>query len=400
MFGFVGRRLVIPLISPNSYRPAAAIALDLCLNWGFYHHNASSLLVSAKSLATEIESSKQQESSFTVSYLVNSCGLSPEKAKCVSQKVKLKSVEKPDAVLKLLKSFGFSDAHITKLVRIRPTILTANPEKSILPKFEFFKSIGVTEAELADVCSTSPSILSGSLDNQIVPNYKYLKSFLVSDENVIRAFRKKSWVFQQDSERRLSPKLAVFKQLGVPESRFSLIVMCYSSSILLQRSSNFDKNVKKAIELGFSPKRWKFIQALHALSSVSEANWERKLDIFRRWGWSDDDCSTAFKNYPGYLCLSESNIETKLDFLVNKMGWKSTDLVTYPAILALNLEKRIIPRCLILEVLQSKGLYNGSARHPVIKLNDAQFLERFVRKHTDIVPQLLSIFQGKKNLQI
>ncbi|KAK2649376.1 hypothetical protein Ddye_016865 [Dipteronia dyeriana] len=89
-----------------------------------------------------------------------------------------------------------------------------------------------------------------------------------------------------------------------------------------------------------------------------------------------------------------------MDFLVNKMEWKTGDIVTYPDILLMNLEKRIIPRCLVIKVLRSKGLvkYNMSLR-PIIKLIEKKFLDKFVTKHIDTVPQLLKIYQRKEGLE-
>ncbi|KAK3194023.1 hypothetical protein Dsin_025333 [Dipteronia sinensis] len=409
MYGFVRRRLVLTQVLPNNCCRPVLQDLDttvtdvgLCLNLRFYLRNARSLVVGIRSFSNETESvsvKHGKEYSFTVSYLINSCGLSPEIAKSVSEKVKLKSSKQPDSVLRILKNHGFTNTHISKLVKSRPSLLLAHPERSILPKFEFFKSIGVTNAELAGVCSSTPAILSRSLEHLLIPNYKFLKSVLLYDEKVVKAFRKKSWIFHQDTQKRASPKFAILRELGVPESFFPLILSCYSS-IVLQRSDQFDENVKKAIGMGFNPERCRFIHAVHSFTCNSQTTWESKLDVFKRCGWSDDEFSLAFRRCPNFMNASENKLVTTMDFLVNKMGWKTRDIVTYPDILLVNLEKRIIPRCLVIKVLQSKGLVkeNMSLR-PIIKLIEKKFLDKFVTKYNDTVPQLLNIYQRKKGLE-
>lgn len=208
---FVYRRLAFAQVLPNIYRCVVQ-------NFGINHVDKclSLLPTSIRSFSTNIDQ-VEKDYLFTVSYLINSCGLSPEKAKSVSKRIKFQSAEQPDSVLKALRNRGFTTAHITKLVGMRPTLLLANPERAILPKFEFFNSFGVTDAELASVCSSTPAILAHSLENLLIPNYKFLKSVLLSDENVIKSFRKKSWLFQQDLQKNVSPKLTVLRELGMPE---------------------------------------------------------------------------------------------------------------------------------------------------------------------------------------
>ncbi|XP_031271556.1 transcription termination factor MTERF2, chloroplastic-like [Pistacia vera] len=348
-----------------------------------------------RSFSTNIEQ-VEKDHSFTVSYLINSCGLSTEKAKSVSKRIKLQSAEQPDSVLKVLRNHGFTASHIIKAVGRRPSLLLANPERSILRKFEFFKSFGVTDAELVSVCSSTPSILGHSLENLLIPNYKFLKSVLLSDENVIKSFRKKSWLFQRDLPKNVSPKLTVLRELGMPEPLIALILICYAP-IVFQNRENFDKNVKKVIEMGFDPQKCGFIHAMQVFASLSQSTLEQKFDTFKGWGWSDEDIMLAFRKCPIFLNASESKIINAMDFLVNKMGWQSTDIALYPDVFLMTLEKRIIPRCLVIKVLQSKGLVKknlslGPFLRPVEKL----FLDRFVTKYLDQVPKLMNIYQRKE----
>ncbi|XP_031273766.1 transcription termination factor MTERF15, mitochondrial-like isoform X2 [Pistacia vera] len=393
MSGYVYRRLVYAQVLPNIYRCVVPNLgtnhVDLCLSF---------LPTSIRSFSNKIEQVRE-DYLFTVPYLINSCGLSPEKAESVSKRIKLQSAEQPDLVLKVLRNRGFTTAHIAKLVGLRPSLLLANPEKSILPKFKFFNTFGITDAELARVCSSNPTILGCSLENLLIPNYKFLKSVLLSDANVIKSFRNNSWLFLQDLPKTLSPKLAVLRELGMPENFVALILTCYIS-IVLQKREKFDKNVKKVIEMGFDPQKSGFIHAMQVFVAMSQSTREHKLDVFRGWGWSDEDIMLVFRKRPSFMNASESKIMNAMDLLVNKMGWQSTDIALCPDIFLMSLEKRVIPRCLVIKVLQSKGLVKkklclSSCVKPVEKL----FLDRFVTKYLDQVPDLMNIYQKKEGFQ-
>ncbi|RXH93792.1 hypothetical protein DVH24_015859 [Malus domestica] len=89
-----------------------------------------------------------------------------------------------------------------------------------------------------------------------------------------------------------------------------------------------------------------------------------------------------------------------MDFLVNKMAWSSEMIAKYPVVLSLSLERRLIPRCLVVKVLLLKGLISNNMNlGSVLKPTDKQFLEMFVERHLGKAPQLLSMYQGKVDIQ-
>ncbi|KAK9933757.1 hypothetical protein M0R45_020933 [Rubus argutus] len=136
MFGFRCKRLHLLVVPSYSIAVESSVARLHCISQFSKSYSSKSVL------GSEIGKPREQDVSFTVSYLITSCGLSPELALSLSQKsVHLKNREKPDSVIKLLKSYGFNDTYISQLVRKRPNVLGANPEKTLLPKLEFFSSI-------------------------------------------------------------------------------------------------------------------------------------------------------------------------------------------------------------------------------------------------------------------
>ena len=89
------------------------------------------------------------EADTTVSYLVNSCGLSPESAIAASHKVKFQSVEKSHSVLALLRDYELSETQISNAIKKHPQILVVDANKTLKPKLEFLYSIGIQKPELA-----------------------------------------------------------------------------------------------------------------------------------------------------------------------------------------------------------------------------------------------------------
>jgi mTERF domain-containing protein len=150
------------------------------------------------------------------------------------------------------------------------------------------------------------------------------------------------------------------------------------------------------MEMGFDPMKAVFVEAIQVLLKMNKPKLESKLELYRRWGWSKDMALAAFKRFPSCMLSSEENITKKMDFLVKKIGWPPANIATNPAVIKLCLEKRIIPRCLVVQILPEKGLVkNNLAVGTFLKPTERKFLEQFAIRFQDDVTELLNVYEGK-----
>lgn len=281
-------------------------------------------------LATSKFSTNQH--SFKITYLMDSCGLSPEIAISASEKVHFETPDRPDSVLNLLRNHGFSKTHISNIIRIRPAILLTNPEKTLLPKLAFFKSIGVSTHDIAK----NPILLGRSLENQIIPSYNFLKRMLLSDEEVAAALKRARWFFIQDRSRNVNlvPNIDLLRELGVPESCISSLLTHYQEAVI-RRHDQFIETVNEIKKMGFDPMKLTFVIALHIIGKRSNSTWDRCCRVYTWWGWSKDEILSAFRKHPQCMTYSEKKIMNIMDYLVKKMGWPSGVIATeenYPKV--------------------------------------------------------------------
>ncbi|XP_054803838.1 uncharacterized protein LOC129307015 [Prosopis cineraria] len=306
-------------------------------------------------------------SNFTFSYLVGSCGLAPEAATSVSQKVQLHSSERPDSVLTLLREHGLSKSQISNVVRKRPSLLLANP---------------------------NPTILTRSLEKQIIPSYNFLKSVLLSDEKVASALKRTSWIFLEDHSKKLLPNISVLRATGVPESCIALLLAHFPET-LIQKNGQFVNAVEEIKEMGFDPTKSTFVLAIHVMAG-NKSIYNRCVEVYQRWGWSEEEILMSFRKHPNCMLLSEDKITKAMDFLVNKMGWPSRMIASCPVVLFFSLEKRIKPRCSVVQALRLKGLIKKTLSLSTVLLPDKKrFVEKFVTKYEHQVSDLWSIYEMK-----
>jgi mTERF domain-containing protein len=94
--------------------------------------------------------------------------------------------------------------------------------------------------------------------------------------------------------------------------------------------------------------------------------------------------SELSRREPRILGLSEEKLKRNVDFLVNSAGLPLADLVKYPNLFSLSLEKRIIPRYRVIEALKSmqvQELKRETTLRDMVQLTEKDFLDKYVNKN-------------------
>uniref|UniRef100_A0A5B7AN15 Mitochondrial transcription termination factor family protein n=1 Tax=Davidia involucrata TaxID=16924 RepID=A0A5B7AN15_DAVIN len=316
--------------------------------------------------------------------------------KSFSRKVHSEISERENSVVSLFRTYGFTETEISGLISRRPELLSSyNPNKALKPKLEFFNSIGVSSSDLVKILSADPTVLERSLKNQIIPSYQFLKSILDTDASVIATIKRSSWVLRNDLRKYIDPNVALLRDHGVPESRISSYLKTQPRAFI-QIPKRFRPIVEVVKEMGFDPSKNSFVNAILVLTGNSKSTWERKLEVYRKWGWSDDEILLAFKKRPDCMASSEKKINQVMDFLINKMGWNASYVSRCPMVVLSSLENWTIPRCLVVQLLLSKGLIKkGFSLSSMIEMPKKRFLSNFVTKYQIKFPELLNLYEGK-----
>ena len=344
-------------------------------------------------------SSSDQKHSFAVSYLINSLGFSLEAALSASKHLKFDSPEKPDKAIEVFKGYGFAHSQISSLVKRCPKIFSCDAEKIILPKLEFLVSKGLSGPELAQRLSVYPTLLTRSLANQIMPAYEFFRNFFRSDDMTNRAVRRSPEILAFDTEKYVGPNIYTLRQHGVPDSKITTL-LCSFPKIISTSSVQFREIVKEVVEMGFDSSKTEFVLAVYGTylkNGISK--WESKVNAYKKWGWSDEDVSRAFRKNPCCMLVSEKKITAVMDFFITKMGLQPCDLAHVPTLFVYSLEKRIIPRVSFYQVLLSRGrLKKEISLLSLVVISEKDFLQKFVTPFADEAPELLKLYKEKLSL--
>ena len=386
MVGFLSKALMLQVRFTLAASPTPQ-SLHFLL-YHFYPFSSSSTSISTS----------EKSHPFTVSYLVNSCGLSHKDALSASKYIHFEAPEKPNSVIAFFNSHGFSKTQTSKIVKTEPQLLLSDPDKTLLPKLQFFYSKGASKPDVAKIVASSPAIMRRSLENQIIPSYNFFKDFLQSDKMAITVVKRFSRILLFDIHTYVASNMNALQEFGVPKSNIAGLLRNQPMAFMV-RPNLFRENLEEVKKMGFNPSQMKFVIAVQAIRAGGKSSWERKIDIYKSWGWSEEEIRLAFTKSPWCMIYSEDKIMTTMDFFVNKMGRESSLIARRPVLISHSLEKRIIPRYSVVQVLLSKGLIDKDFSLPtVFQSTEKMFLHKFVNVYKEEAPELMKLYQEKINL--
>ncbi|TYI02785.1 hypothetical protein ES332_A11G291500v1 [Gossypium tomentosum] len=295
-------------------------------------------------------------------FLVEKHSFSPELAvKTASSLTYVKDPRKCDTIISFLKESGFSKSHIEAVVKRKPNLLYSSLEKTIKPKFKIFQDLGFSTHDVADIVASDPWILTRSVDDRIAPSISDLKTVLGSNDDVT-----------------MMPNIEFLRNCGICSSQIVSYVFSFPRFFLLKPES-IKQFVERADALGFDRKSNMFLAAIRMLSSMSEENWELKLKLFRKLGFSEDDIMSTFRRTPQVFAVFERKIKQVTDFFLNRTNVGISFIISHPMVLICSLERRLKPRLLVIETLESKNsLRRKVSMTTIYKMPDKKFREKYV----------------------
>ncbi|XP_078150355.1 uncharacterized protein LOC144545676 [Carex rostrata] len=152
-------------------------------------------------------------------------------------------------------------------------------------------------------------------------------------------------------------------------------------------------NVKRAEQLGIERSSGMFVNALITVSGLSQHIVEARLLYLKSLGLSQEEVALMFGKSPSLLAMQEELIGRKMEFLMKEVGCGKIDVVRYPVLFTLSLEKRLIPRNLVRKLLKSKEFpVANQAIISFVILTEQQFVKKFVLPYQYAFPGLLQAY--------
>ncbi|XP_023552360.1 uncharacterized protein LOC111810052 isoform X2 [Cucurbita pepo subsp. pepo] len=366
-------------------------------------YNPSSLLRIDPLLYCFFSSSSHSQASasygIVVQYLIDTFELSPARAVSIMRSRRgIESTEKPQSVYKYLSELGFSKAHIQSTIRLAPQIAFSNIERTLKPKIEFFQNLGLVGSDLGRFISKHSTLLTVSLEKKLMPSVEILQSVFPKDEcnsDLLQGMQRCCDKLMRFPYTRLLVNINYLQSCGIVGSQLSMLLK-RQPALFGKRESQVRDIVSMVVETGFSTNTKMFVHGLHAISSVTNATFKKKVELICSFGITEKECMRMFTSAPVLIRTSGGKLKRGLEFFMNEAEVSRSDIVRKPTCLMHAMEGRVLPRYRVLQVVKSKRLL---MKHPqlidILGMSDEDFLDKFVHRFPDHVTELLAAFRGQ-----
>ncbi|KAL5703825.1 hypothetical protein ACHQM5_022329 [Ranunculus cassubicifolius] len=351
--------------------------------------------------ASSSDTVSQSDPLFT-NYLINTFGFSETRALSASNRFSKSWVKNPqriESTVHLLQKYGFSEAQIRHTIQIQPQILFSDANKTLEPKLRFFESLGITGSELGLYISMSTNVLVQSLDRKMIPTIEILKRILSNDQKALICVLKRcKWILCKYP--RLAANVSLLESYGIVRYQLSTLLK-NQPFLFVMKESKIKDFLHKAEAMGFSPGSRMFVHGLLTSSSMNSETWEKKIKIFQSFGFSREDCAVMFRRTPALPRVSEEKLKIGIEFLISNVGIERSAIMNQPFVLMYSMEKRVIPRYIVLEILKSKKLLDKNPSFiNVICLTEEEFLDKYISRFGNSAERLLVAYKGGDLLNV
>ncbi|KAJ4960697.1 hypothetical protein NE237_020607 [Protea cynaroides] len=246
--------------------------------------------------------------------------------------------------LQALKGVGFSDETMIRILEELPRAIVMN-EGEFRRRIDFLEEIGIRRDELDGICHSFPGILGFSVEGRLIPLFR---------EFIDLGFR-----------------MDEFRREIIRDPRILSVELGELSRCLeLLRTLKCRLPIKEKIENR---------GILRACFQV-----KLRVDCLCRHGLIRRDALKVLQREPRSIIYELEDIEKKIEFLRDRIGFNPCCLTEVPQYLGVNFEKQIVPRYSVIEHLRSiGGLGTEVGLETLIKPSRLRFYNLYVKPYPE-----------------
>ncbi|KAH7565875.1 hypothetical protein JRO89_XS08G0029200 [Xanthoceras sorbifolium] len=224
--------------------------------------------------------------------------------------------------------------------------------------------MGLVGSHLGKCICKNSKLLGCSLQKTLIPCTQILKKILVDDKNnqdLIRVLTRRSWFIATPGKSRLLSNITFLETCGIVRSQLSMLLKTRHGIFVMEESKLRDL-VLRVSDMGFCVNSRMFVHGLCVVGCLSKETFERKLKLFRSFGFTEEEAMEMFQKHPMMFSKSEEQLKLTLDFFLNKIELRKESLIRGPRCLSHSLEERVISRYKVMQILKSKRLLKKKRR--------------------------------------
>lgn len=213
------------------------------------------------------------------------------------------------------------------------------------------KGLGFCDSTVSRILSAFPGVLVVN-EIEILRKIDFLVGIDIHRDNIERFFHIFPEILGIGTETRLKPLLDEFKKMGFSKDEIKKEIAREPRVLGLELGE-----LSRCLELIRTLKCREVIRVSILGEGAFRAGFEVKLrvDCLCKYGLIRRDAFKVVWKEPRVVLYEIDEIEKKIEFLTNRMGFHINCLADVPEYLGVNLQKQIIPRYNVIDYLKLKG---------------------------------------------
>uniref|UniRef100_A0ACD6AL87 Uncharacterized protein n=1 Tax=Avena sativa TaxID=4498 RepID=A0ACD6AL87_AVESA len=334
-------------------------------------------------------------------YLATTCGLSRAQTLEASRFLShLKSPSNPDAVLSFLSGLGLSSSDIAAVVASDPKFLCSKVDETLAPRVAKLRDLGLSASSIARLVLIGAHALRSC---DVASRLQFWIPLFGSFDEFMQAVSGGSLggasLLRREIDTIVKPNLALLLQCGLTVRDLAKTGISGTWAIVC-KPEKLKELIARVEELGVQRGSGQFMYALATVSCLKPERLAARKEVLKKTlGCSDEVLQIAIVKHPSILRASEDNLRSTVEFLVTKVGLEPEYIVRRPALISYSLRGRLVPRYIVMKILQGKGLI--SAEYCSIAVaSESYFVERFIDQYKESVPDLADVYNAARAREI
>uniref|UniRef100_A0ACD5VCN7 Uncharacterized protein n=1 Tax=Avena sativa TaxID=4498 RepID=A0ACD5VCN7_AVESA len=330
-------------------------------------------------------------------YLATTCGLTRAQTLKASRFLShLKSPSNPDAVLSFLSGLGLSSSDIATIVAADPKFLCSKVDETLAPRVAKLRDLGLSASSIARlVLIGAPALRSCDVASRLqfwIPLFGSFDEFI---QAVSGGALGGASLLRREIDTIVRPNVALLLQCGLKVRDLAKTGIS-GTWVIVCKPEKLKELIARAEELGVPRGSGRFMYALATVACVNPEKLAARKELLKKTlGCSDEVLQIAIVRHPSILRASEDNLRSTVEFLVTKVGLEPEYIVRRPAMISYSLRGRLVPRYIVMKILQGKGLIS-SDYCSIVVASERYFLERFIDQYKESVPDLADVYTAAR----
>uniref|UniRef100_A0A0D9WNH1 Uncharacterized protein n=1 Tax=Leersia perrieri TaxID=77586 RepID=A0A0D9WNH1_9ORYZ len=315
-------------------------------------------------------------------YLVESCGLTRARAAKISGDLShLKSPSNPDAVLAFLSGLGLSGADIAAVVVNDPRFICARVDKTLDARVAELSSIGMSRSQIARLI---PVVRSHFRCKSLGSKLAFFLTVFGSFDRCLEVFRLNYGIVSSNLEKVIKPNLVFLQKCGIALT--DLPSYAFMSRVICRPTKRLEEALVRANEFGVRQGTRMFVHAVLTFAILSEEKLAKKLGLFKKLGWSQEDLTVAVRSMPPILTIDEDRLKKNMKFLTKDVGLEIPYIARRPTLIMYSVERRLLPRHCLMNILKRNGLLRADYDFfSIAVFSNKKFLDKFVHRYEESI---------------